>query len=152
MTEVPFRGRRLFAYGTLMFPAVIKSVIGRVPDSHSAVISGYRRLEVAGESFPGLVTENGGSVEGLLYENISSNEWERLASFEDDFYELQQIIVDCSGTNVGALAFIVPPSRRSVLSGKVWNPEFFQENHLAEFARQRQSSTQQDGRDRDGCA
>ena len=150
MTEVSYDGRPLFAYGTLMFPAVIKSVIGRIPDTRSAVIKGYRRLEVAGELFPGLIRENDERVEGLVYVDITRDEWERLTAFEDDFYELQKVTVDCLGTNVSALAYIVPPSRKSVLSDKVWNPDFFRENHLAGFACQRQSSVQLEGRNRDG--
>jgi gamma-glutamylcyclotransferase (GGCT)/AIG2-like uncharacterized protein YtfP len=150
MTEVSYDGWPLFAYGTLMFPAVIKSVIGRIPDNHSAIIKGYRRLEVAGEFFPGLIRENDESVEGIVYINITRDEWERLTAFEDDFYELQKVTIDCLGTNVGALAYIVPPSRKSILSDKVWNPDFFRENHLAGFACQTQSSIQLEGKDRDG--
>jgi gamma-glutamylcyclotransferase (GGCT)/AIG2-like uncharacterized protein YtfP len=133
-------GRPLFAYGTLMFAAVIKSVIGRVPDNCSAVIKGYRRLEVAGESFPGLVKENDESVEGLVYVNLTRDEWERLTAFEDEFYELQEVAVDCFGGEVNALAFVVPPSRRSVLSEKTWNPDWFREHHLAGFVRRSRQS------------
>jgi len=150
MTEVSYDRRPFFAYGTLMFPAVIKSVIGRIPDNRSAVIKGYRRLEVAGELFPGLIRENDERVEGLVYVDITRDEWEQLTAFEDDFYELQKVTVDCLGTNVSALAYVVPPSRKSVLSDKVWNPDFFRENHLAGFACQRQSSLQLEGRNRDG--
>ena len=141
MTEVSYDGRPLFAYGTLMFPAVIKSVIGRIPDTRSAVIKGYRRLEVAGELFPGLIRENDERVEGLVYVNITRDEWERLTAFEDDFYELQKVTVDCSGTNVSALAHIsCRPRGNPSLSDKVWNPDLFRENHLAGFACQSPSS------------
>jgi gamma-glutamylcyclotransferase (GGCT)/AIG2-like uncharacterized protein YtfP len=150
MTEVSYGGRVLFVYGTLMFPAVIKSVIGRIPDNRSAFIKGYRRLEVAGELFPGLIRENDESVEGIVYVNITRDEWERLTSFEDDFYELQEVTVDCLGTKVSALAYVVPPSRKSVLSDKVWNPDFFRENHLSGFPCQRRSSIQLEAKDRDG--
>jgi gamma-glutamylcyclotransferase (GGCT)/AIG2-like uncharacterized protein YtfP len=134
MREVSSEGGPLFAYGTLMFPAVIKSVIGRIPDSRSAVIKGYRRLEVAGESFPGLIKENDESVEGLVFVDITRDEWERLTAFEDGFYELQKVTVDCLGTNVSALAYIVPPSRKSLLSDKVWNPDSFRDQQKSRFA------------------
>jgi gamma-glutamylcyclotransferase (GGCT)/AIG2-like uncharacterized protein YtfP len=150
MTGVSYDGRQLFAYGTLMFPAVIKSVIGRIPENRPAVIKGYRRLEVAGELFPGLIRENDESVEGVVYANIGSDEWERLTAFEDDFYELQEVTVDCLGTNTGALAYVVPTSRKSVLSDKVWSPDFFRENHLAGFACQRQSNIELEAKHRDG--
>ena len=131
MTKASYEGRPLFAYGTLMFPAVIKSVIGRIPDSRPGVINHYQRFKVAGELFPGLIRENSKSVEGLVYLSIAGEEWKRLIAFEDDFYELQEVTVECPETNVSALAFIVPPSRKSLLSDKTWNPDFFRENHLA---------------------
>jgi gamma-glutamylcyclotransferase (GGCT)/AIG2-like uncharacterized protein YtfP len=150
MTEISGDGAALFAYGTLMFPGVIKSVIGRVPESRSAVIEGYRRLEVAGELFPGLLEGENDRVEGIIYANISREEWERLTAFEDDFYELQEVTVDCLGRRVSAFAYIVPPSRKSVLSESAWNPDSFRENLLAGFADQGQPSIQLEGKDRDG--
>ncbi len=150
MTEVSYEGRPLFAYGMLMFPAVIKSVIGRIPDSRPAVIKGYRRLEVTGELFPGLIRENLESVEGLVYVSITRDEWGRLTAFEDQFYELQEVTVECLGTNASALAYIVPSSRKSLLSDKTWNPDFFRENHLAGFACQMQLSTPLERKDREG--
>jgi gamma-glutamylcyclotransferase (GGCT)/AIG2-like uncharacterized protein YtfP len=125
----------LFAYGTLMFPPVVQSVIGRVPDGHPAVVEGYRRLEVAGELFPGLIKESGNRVEGVLYLDISKDEWERLTAFEDDFYKLEEVTVFSSGTLVQALAYVVPPSRKSILSEKVWDAESFRKNHLLQFSR-----------------
>jgi len=138
MTRGSHGGAPLFAYGTLMFPAIIESVIGRVPNSCPAMIKGYRRLEVAGESFPGLIKEKDETVEGLLYVNISRDEWERLTAFEDDFYELQEVTVRSAGKDIKALAYVVPHSRKSILSDKVWHPDFFREHHLPGFSRQRQ--------------
>ena len=117
-----------------MFPAVVASIIGRVPDRRPAMIHGYVRLEVAGELFPGLIKQHDSRVDGVLYLDISKDEWERLTAFEDDFYDLEEVTVFSSGTNVLALAYVVPPSRKSVLSEKVWDPDFFRENHLPRFS------------------
>jgi gamma-glutamylcyclotransferase (GGCT)/AIG2-like uncharacterized protein YtfP len=149
MSEILGDGAALFAYGTLMFPDVIKSVIGRVPGSRSGVINGYRRLEVAGESFPGLIKGDDERVDGLVYEDISKGEWDRLTAFEDDFYELQEVTVDCLGRAVRAFAYIVPPSQRSLLSDKAWNPHAFRESYLAGFADQSQSGAKFEETDRD---
>ena len=125
----------LFAYGTLMFAPVIRSIIGRVPECCPAAISGYRRLAVLGELFPGLVRESGaGKVEGILYSNISEFEWERLTAFEDDFYELEQISVLSAEGERRALAYVVPPSHRSILSEKPWSPDVFRKVYLARFS------------------
>lgn len=125
----------LFAYGTLMFAPVIKSVIGRVPEYCPAAIKGYRRLEVVGELFPGLFREiSGGKVEGVLYFNISEIEWQNLTAFEDDFYQLEEVSVLCSEVLRTALAYVVPPSCRSILSEKPWNAELFRERYLRRFS------------------
>jgi gamma-glutamylcyclotransferase (GGCT)/AIG2-like uncharacterized protein YtfP len=124
----------LFAYGTLMFAPVIRSVIGRVPECCPAAINGYRRLEVIGELFPGLVKESGGGkVDGILYSNIRELEWERLTAFEGDFYELEQLSVICPDGERLALVYVVPPSRRSILSGKPWDVDFFRAQYLPRF-------------------
>jgi gamma-glutamylcyclotransferase (GGCT)/AIG2-like uncharacterized protein YtfP len=125
----------LFAYGTLMFAPVIRSVIGRVPECCPAAINGYKRLEVVGESFPGLVREDGaGKVEGILYSKISESEWQHLTAFEDDFYELEEVSVLCPEGETLALAYVVPPSHRSILSETPWNVESFREKYLPPFA------------------
>ena len=124
----------LFAYGTLMFAPVIRSVIGRVPECCPAAINGYRRLEVVGELFPGLIRASGDAkVEGILYLSLSQLEWERLTAFEDDFYELEQLSVICPDGGRVALGYVVPPSRRSILSGKPWDAEFFRAEYLPRF-------------------
>ena len=131
----------LFAYGTLMFAPVIRSVIGRVPECCPAAINGYRRLEVVGELFPGLIRASGDAkVEGILYLSLSQLEWERLTAFEDDFYELEQVSVLCPEGERLALAYVVPPSRRSILSEKTWDAEFFREQYLAQISSERSES------------
>jgi gamma-glutamylcyclotransferase (GGCT)/AIG2-like uncharacterized protein YtfP len=136
----------LFAYGTLMFPAIVESILGRIPDRCSATIEGFRRLEVAGELFPGLVKDGGHKVEGVLYLSLSQNEWELLTAFEDDFYVLEEVTVFSSGKLLQALAFLVPPSRRSVLTETVWDPDSFRKNHLALFLRPRHATLDQNGK------
>ena len=126
-------GRPLFAYGSLMFPVIIKSVIGRVPEGRPAIIKGYRRLVVAGEFFPGLIRlcdESAESVEGLVYVDITNEEWETIVAFEDDFYELTEVAVDRLGENLSALAFVVPPAKKSLLADEVWNPDQFRDSLL----------------------
>jgi hypothetical protein len=112
-------------------------VIGRIPESHPGVVKGYRRLVVTGESFPGLIRANDGStesVQGLVYLDLTREEWKRIIAFEDDFYELSGVAVDCSGEKLSALAFIVPPSQKALLSEQVWNPDRFRDSLLRYWA------------------
>ncbi len=127
----------LFAYGTLMFPAVIGEVVGRAPQGRPGLVHGYQRLEVAGHSFPGLIADPTASdvaVNGILYHDLSAAEWQRLDHFEDDFYVLSEIsVVTPDGTTIKALAYLVPESARGVLSARPWSEEVFQQTHLRAF-------------------
>lgn len=127
----------LFAYGTLMFPAIIGEVIGRIPPGRPGVVHGYQRLEVAGHSFPGLIADPssaGVPVNGILYHDLSAAEWQRLDDFEDDFYVLSEIpVLTPEGNTVTALVYLVPESARNVLSDRPWSGERFQQTHLGTF-------------------
>jgi gamma-glutamylcyclotransferase (GGCT)/AIG2-like uncharacterized protein YtfP len=125
-------GRPLFVYGSLMFPEIIRSVIGRVPEGRPAIIQGYRRLVVAGESFPGMIKvgESDERVDGLVYVDITSEEWKRIIAFEDEFYGLKEVSVERLGENLSALAFVVPPAKKSLLAEEQWRPDYFREHHL----------------------
>ena len=60
------------------------------------------RLGVAGERFRDSLERIVRAVEGLVYLTITGEEWERLTAFEDDFYELQEVTVECPETGVSA--------------------------------------------------
>ena len=141
MTGEPSASKALFAYGTLMFPAIINSVIGRVPRGQPAVVKGYRRLVVLGEQFPGLVRDGQEDVPGLLYQDLTAEEWKRLSAFEDEFYDLQEVCAHCSWGTTTALAYLVPSSRKSVLSDRAWNPDRFEKSQLSKFAAQNPHSS-----------
>ena len=126
----------LFAYGSLMFPPVIRAVIGRVPEGQSATAHGYLRLEVAGQTFPGLIEDHtapDSTVNGILYPSLSTEEWRLLNEFEDTFYVLSEIKVTVDGRETAALAYLVPESARNVLNDVPWNEEFFREKYMERF-------------------
>ena len=129
-------GLPLFAYGTLMFPKVIGTVLGRTPEGHPATAHGFLRLEVAGQTFPGLIADHSAldsAVNGILYPNLSADEWQLLNRFEDGFYVLSEIIVTANGTETPALAYLVPESCRHVLSEASWNEELFRVRNMERF-------------------
>ena len=123
----------LFAYGTLMFPEIIRAVIGRVPHAVSTVAHGFARLEVIGQSFPGMVEDNstpGAMVKGVLYENLSPLEWRQLNEYESAFYVLTEIRVDRGGETLPALTYLVAPAERNVLSDAPWEEAVFRKKYL----------------------
>lgn len=110
----------LFAYGTLMYPLVICGVIGRVPKNRPGSVRGYRRLGVAGQSFPGLVSGGDEIIEGLLYEGLNEEEWRLLTAYEDSLYVLEKITLE-DGT--AALVYLVAEENHHLLTKDSWQPQ-----------------------------
>ena len=66
--NAPFPGGRLFSYGTLMFEAVVRALLGRVVLSRPATLADYERQAIERESWgcegPGLVSRPRGNRAG----------------------------------------------------------------------------------------
>ncbi|MGH3720614.1 MAG: gamma-glutamylcyclotransferase family protein [Pseudonocardiaceae bacterium] len=81
----------LFTYGTLLFPEVLRALLGRVPQSQPASADGWRVATLENRSYPGLVAIPGETVHGRLLIGLSGDEWSLLDDFEDRRYELRRI-------------------------------------------------------------
>lgn len=75
----------MFFFGTLMDEDVLAAVLGRpaAPQTlEPARLSGWRRLTIAGRTYPMLIPHATGTVEGLLAHGLDERDRSRL-----DFYE-----------------------------------------------------------------
>jgi hypothetical protein len=82
---------RYFFFGTLMDRDVLELVLARsVADDAfvPATLDGYRRVRVGKDSFPMLIEEPGGAVEGIVYQTRTAEEDARILFFEDFDYGL----------------------------------------------------------------
>ncbi len=87
---------RLFVFGTLLDPDVVPIVVGRPLDQlapRRARLDGFTRRRVLGESFPFLVAQPGGEVEGLVIGPFTRDEIERIRFFEGDEFEFGRVTV-----------------------------------------------------------
>lgn len=80
----PFAPFRLFAYGTLMLPEVMRAVCGAPFPTTKAVLVDYGRHLVKDEVFPAIIKNRGALTHGLLYRDIDRRSLERLDAFEGD--------------------------------------------------------------------
>jgi gamma-glutamylcyclotransferase (GGCT)/AIG2-like uncharacterized protein YtfP len=87
----------LFAYGTLQLDDVLQTLIGRVPASTPAQLTNWRAVRLPGRPYPGLVHSSGHTVSGLVFDDLTPDEWLLLDRFEDTDYDLQQIPLDAGG-------------------------------------------------------
>lgn len=119
----------LFCYGTLQFDAVLKALLGRIPEQAQASAPGYRAAALEGRVYPGLVLRAfGGSAPGVVLLNLSNEEWRILDAFEDDRYDLREVTL--SNGQLG-WAYIWPGGD---VRADDWDAAEFEERHLAEYA------------------
>ncbi len=127
-------GRRLFVYGTLMFPEVLHAVCGVHLPMRPATLGGYRRHRVRGQRFPAIVAAAGSSTDGALVDGVTPALWRRLDAFESDFYIRVAVTVACAGEpRLAAFAYVVSPAQRRALSDEAWSPEEFRASGISAY-------------------
>jgi gamma-glutamylcyclotransferase (GGCT)/AIG2-like uncharacterized protein YtfP len=119
----------LFAYGTLMWPEVLESVTGERPGGRKAVLRGYRRLRVKGETYPVVVESEEDVVEGILYRGLSAAAFELLDRFEGAEYD--RVHIDLNGTAV--FVYVVAHDWKHIIDSRLWNPADMRPEDLAAF-------------------
>ncbi|EAU31268.1 predicted protein [Aspergillus terreus NIH2624] len=93
----------MFFYGTLMAPQILHRVIhgSATPEPWQralltfkpAILHGYRRHRVLGADYPGIVSEEGGSVLGTVVSGLTDGDVHRLDIFEGVEYEKERVKV-----------------------------------------------------------
>ena len=124
---------RLFAYGTLMWPKVMASVIGHSSlQGQPATLHGYVCQRVKGEHYPVILPSEGDSVEGIVYSELSAQDFQHLDRFEGEEYDRITVIIDGQSTCVYALSdawsYIAEP--------QYWHPDQVSPEHLNAFCRE----------------
>ncbi len=120
----------LFTYGTLMAPDIMREVSGTLLESVSVTLSGYQRFQVQGEQYPGIISEAGQKVTGILYLNVPADAVKRLDLFEGEMYNRIPVSVarDSDGETVSAMAYVFKDEYAHRLSTSAWDFENFLQN------------------------
>jgi len=122
---------RLFTYGTLEIPSVVKRVLGRDLEGEPAVLYGYARFLVRGECHPGIVEREGASVSGTLYRGVDAALFSRLDRYEGDEYK-KRIVEILTSTGAPQVAYTYT-CLAGMLSEAPWDPNVFMRDHLQDF-------------------
>lgn len=77
---------RVFVYGSLQHPAVLRCLLKRSVSSQPATLFGYGICAVAGASYPAVRRDAGSKVHGRLLAGITRTELERLDAYEGGLY------------------------------------------------------------------
>ena len=123
----PAAGDGLFVYGSLLFPEVVRALLGRVPSGTPAGAPGWRVAALPERVYPGLVPSRG-TASGLLITGLAPEEWDALIAFEGDLYDLRRLTLTDGRS---AFAFVWDGS--SPASSIDWMPEEFAEQVLSPY-------------------
>jgi gamma-glutamylcyclotransferase (GGCT)/AIG2-like uncharacterized protein YtfP len=124
----------LFVYGTLMIPSVMYAVTVRKFRFIDAILRGYARYTVKGESYPGIIPVTDRVTEGIIYFDVDKWSLERLDAFEGDLYQRTRILAETErGEMHSAETYAIKPEYRDCLSAKKWDVKEFSQKDLESF-------------------
>jgi len=138
---VPANMQNIFVYGTLMFDAVWERVVTRHYDKQAAILPGFKRLQVKGEKYPGLVRSFAGAVEGYIYFDVTARDVRLLDKFEGKYYRRRKVKVRTADGSVHtAGAYVFGRRYRRLLGASSWDPQRFQARYLSGFIKEYRGS------------
>ncbi len=130
--------RPLFVYGTLLFPEILHSLLGRLPGSSEAILPGYHRFSIHDGAdvrpYPAVFPRHGAEVQGLLLSGLSPKEHTILDAYEDEDYVKTAVSVLQDDQRVEASVYVWRAGKRGQLRG-VWDLEQFRVQHLDAYLR-----------------
>ena len=125
---------RLFCYGTLQVPEVIKSVTGRTYQGQTATVRDYAIYKVKDAEYPGIIRSADREIGGIVYDHVSDKDLKVLDLFESDLYRRQLLdVVLADGTTCNAWCYVIRDENRSLLTNEIWRLEDFLNNGLESF-------------------
>jgi len=122
----------LFVYGTLLFPEIMRRVIGRVLPSRRATLDGYARRGLEGERYPGVFPSLGESVEGKLCLGVDGATLQRLDVYEGEQFERRWVHVRTERGRSGAFVYSLT-DRARILATEAWSAEAFERDAFARY-------------------
>jgi gamma-glutamylcyclotransferase (GGCT)/AIG2-like uncharacterized protein YtfP len=130
-------GARIFCYGTLLFPEVMRAVTGREFAGTPATLSGWARYRVRGEVFPALIPEVGALTEGVVLSDVDARSLTVLDAFEGPLYLRRELeVARADGARLAAHAWVLVPGREAELTREAWDLEHFARSELHAYLAQ----------------
>lgn len=125
---------RLFAYGTLLAPELLQSVIGRRIEGSPALLEGYVCRRVRHAAYPAITQLPGASTHGSMYCGIDDLAWQRLDAFESNLYERRLIeLTQMDGSHTMAYTYVIADTHKERLTDEAWEFERFRLLHLQRY-------------------
>jgi len=117
-----------------MIPEVMHVVTTRELRNMDAILRGYARFTVKGESYPGIIPVTDAVTRGIVYFDVDELSLERLDAFEGDLYERTPILAEIKeGGILNAEAYVIKRQFGDYLSSKEWSAKEFVQKYLKAF-------------------
>jgi hypothetical protein len=125
---------RFFFYGTLMDEDVRRAVLGvrSLAPSEPATLVGWRRVKMAGVSYPMIVRARNHRVDGVLMHGVDGRARDLLQRYEGDEYTIVGIEVQAAGSMLTAKMFVPRPGL-TVRGRGPWDLETWRRRHKRRF-------------------
>lgn len=129
---------RLFIYGTLQFPAMMRAVLGRELPLREALLPGFARYQVRRRVFPAIVPAADGRVAGYMAADVGPRALDRIDDYEGPPFRRQAVRVYAPDDDrpVEAFTYVLRPRYRCLLLDRDWDPEWFRRQWHAYYVRE----------------
>lgn len=128
--------RKLFVYGSLLFPEIQFKLLKKYPSSIPAFLKSYVTVCLSygshTSSYPVLKYSDGSSVEGFVLSGLDESDISKIKFYEGEEYCLQTVPVSVEGTNEMISTFMRNPDI-NIEYGPAWDKDSFRRNHLSEY-------------------
>jgi len=125
--------KNIFVYGSLMFEPVWNRVVTGKYSKIRGQLFGYARFGIKGEHYPALI-EQSGTVDGVIWMDVSAADIKKLDSFEGEYYRRSQVFVaDSHDRCLDCDTYVIADNYRDLLEDQPWDAEHFRENYLQRF-------------------
>jgi Gamma-glutamyl cyclotransferase, AIG2-like len=125
---------RFFFYGTLMDEDVRRAVLGvrALAPAERATLEGWRRVKMAGVSYPMIGRARNHKVDGILMHGIDRRAHELLQEYEGDEYTMIGVEVQTADSKISARMFVPRPGL-TVRGRGPWDLVTWQRRHKRRF-------------------
>lgn len=127
---------RWFFFGSLIDPDVLAVVLDRPASAYTrrpGTLHGYRRVCVIEESYPALIRDPHGRVDGLLVEPLSAEDEQRVRFFEGEEFQPRTCRIELhDGERLDARVFLTA-SLSDALHDQPWDFDTWRARHKARF-------------------
>ena len=125
---------RLFCYGTLQIPEVMKAVTGQTYHGVNARLPGYAIYRVKDAEYPGVIDAPDHETSGVLYRGLSDEDLAVLDLFEGELYERRLLEVNSEdGKSYHAWVYVICPKNRAYLTRETWHLKTFMKKDFDTF-------------------